>query len=349
MKKYWSQKAASLVPYIAGEQPKEKLIKLNTNENAFPPSPQVARAVLENLDHLQLYPNPNADSLRESIAKKEALPSDCVFCSNGSDEALALCFMAFFDPGTPINVPDVTYSFYSVWADLFDLTLHHIPLKEDFSIDVPSMKGAKGVVLANPNAPTGIALPLAQIEELVASTDGICIIDEAYVAFGAESARPLLDRHDNVVIVRTLSKSHSLAGMRVGYVLASPELICALTTVKDSFNSYPLDTLAQAAAIAALQDTEYYDKITSEIIKTREYTVQKLKEMGLFALPSSANFLFVDCKGKAEEVFDALRNHGILVRYFPKGRTQPYLRITIGTMEEMKQFVFIMEQIWSRL
>ncbi len=344
MPEYWSKKAKSLVPYMAGEQPMQKLIKLNTNENAYPPSPAALHAIQGAFANLRLYPRPDADAFREAAAKANGIAPEQVFCANGSDEALALCFQAFFDPGVPIKTMDVTYSFYPVWAQLYGLTLDIVPLKEDFSADIQSMEGAQNVVLANPNAPTGIALPTAAIERIVQSARGAVIVDEAYFGFGAESAVPLIHTYKNLVVVRTLSKSHSLAGLRAGYVAADEDLIRALTTVKDSFNSYPVDMLAQAGAAAALEDTAYYKENNQKIIDSRAYTVRELQKLGLSVLPSAANFLFVKC-ADAAGVFAALREWGILVRYFPNGRTADFLRVTIGTREQMEAFVAAMKGI----
>jgi len=345
MKKYWSDKAASLTPYTAGEQPKEKLIKLNTNENAFPPSPRVGEAISARIPALRLYPNPNSDGLCAAIARREGLRPGQVFCANGSDEALALCFLAFYNQDGCVKTPDVTYSFYPVWADLFSLRLEAVPLRGDYTVDIPAMESSGGVVLPNPNAPTGIALSLSEIETIVRHTKGVCLVDEAYIAFGGQSAVSLLDKYDNLAIVRTLSKSHSLAGLRVGYVLASENLIDALRTVKDSFNSYPVDTLAQAGAIAALEDESYYAQTTKTIVKTREYTAAALQEMGLRVLPSSANFLFVHCGPRAEQLFEQLYLKGVLVRYFRGPRTGEFLRVTIGLREDMDCFLEAMRAL----
>lgn len=362
MNTLWSDKARSLKPYTAGEQPKEKMIKLNTNENAYPPSPKVAQAIMQATADLRLYPSPDSDALREEIAKHHGVSPSQVFCSNGSDEALALCFAAFFQniprdedktnwfPGAAapfkLRTLDVTYSFYPVWADLFDIPLDIVPLKDDFSVDVPKMHGARGVVLPNPNAPTGVALPLSDIESIAQKTEGVFVVDEAYGAFGAKSAIPLISRYRNIAVVRTLSKSHALAGLRVGYVVADEELIGALNIVKNSFNSYPLDRLAQAGAIAALRDTEYYDQTIREIIHTRTDIIGALYAMGVKCLPSHANFLFVKMDSvPAVEVFQRLRDKGVLVRYFGGKRTKDYLRVTIGTPDEMRAFLTALKEI----
>lgn len=344
MKEYWSKKARGLEPYTPGEQPVQKLVKLNTNENAYPPSPKVAAAVAAEVANLRLYPNPDAQVLRQTVADYHGLRPEQVFCFNGSDEALALCFLAFFDPGRPIKTLDITYSFYPVWAELFDLTLDRVALTMDYTADVAALTGGTGVVLANPNAPTGIAVDLDSIERIVRGTDGVVIVDEAYIAFGGQSADKLVEQHKNLAVVRTLSKSHSLAGLRVGYVLADEGLIQALAAVKDSFNSYPVDRLAQVGAIAAIEDTAYYNEVTCKIVADREETRRALEKLGLTVLPSSANFLFVQC-ADAADVFTKLREQGILVRYFPGGRTKDFLRVTIGTNEQMQAFIAAMKGI----
>ena len=365
MKEFWSEKAKRLTPYTAGEQPTQTMIKLNTNENAYPPSPKVKEAIMEAARDLRLYPNADADHLRKVIAAHHGVAPGEVFCSNGSDEALAFCFAAFFSdsqkteaeggstawfprsyPDSHVRTLDVTYSFYPVWAELFDVPLQTVPLKEDYSVDVEKLYGARGVVLANPNAPTGIALPLCAIEKILHKTNGVVIVDEAYAAFGAESAIPLVKKHKNLVVVRTLSKSHSLAGLRVGYVIADENLVSALSTVKDSFNSYPLDRLAQAGACAAIEDTEYNEQTTQDIIATRAYTIGELWKIGISCLPSHANFIFVEFSNpSAKQVFAALRDRGILVRYFPQNRMENFLRVTIGTRTEMDAFRAAVKEI----
>lgn len=347
MSKYWSRKANSIIPYTAGEQPKIKnIIKLNTNENAFPPSPRVLKAIAEAAEGLRKYPSPGADALAAAAAQDAGLLPENIFCANGSDEALALSFLAFFDPGKPVLTTDITYSFYTVWADLFDLTIRMIPLRDDFTVPVDEMAASVGgVVLANPNAPTGIALRAVEVEKIIASNSGIVIVDEAYVAFGAESVISLVPKYENLVVIRTLSKSHALAGLRVGYAAANKNLIGALMAVKDSFNSYPVDSLAQAGGAAALGDREYYEKITGEIMRTREFTAGALRDLGVSVLPSSSNFLFIRPQVQAETVAGKLREKGIIVRWFNKQRISGFLRVSIGTMEEMKCFLKEMECI----
>lgn len=348
MKKYWSRKACSLVPYTAGEQPKiHNLIKLNTNENAYPPSPGTLRAIRETAgDDLRKYPPLYMDALAAAAAKSAGLARENIFCSNGSDEALALCFLAFFDPERPVLVPDITYSFYPVWADMFDISLQTVPVNGDFTVPVEKMTGAKGgALLANPNAPTGIALSAGEVEAIVAGTEGVVVVDEAYTGFGAQSVISLVAKYDNLAVVRTLSKSHSLAGLRVGYVAANPNLIAALMAVRDSFNSYTVDSLAQAGGAAALADEAYYKQNSEKIIRTREHTANALREMGVEVLPSAANFIFIKPQVPAELVFKKLREKGIVVRWFNMARISGYLRVSIGTMEEMECFVGEMKRI----
>ncbi len=354
MKKYWSEKARGLTPYTAGEQPKRQCIKLNTNENAYGPSPTVLSAITEAARSLRLYPAPDSGGLRQAAAACHGVTEGQVFCANGSDEALAFCFQAFFDPSVPVKTMDVTYSFYPVWAKLFGLTLEEIPLLPDFTADVAGLSGGGSVVIANPNAPTGIALPLAQVEEIVKRTSGIVIVDEAYAAFGAQSAVPLIARYDKRKPIGLNAGTYirNFAGTTnfiysFFFNFAHENLISALNTIKDSFNSYPLDRLAQAGAAAALSDTAYYEAATAKIIATREYTVAEFEKRGFTVLPSSANFIFVrfmDAEGTAA----ALRSHGILVRYFPGGRTKDFLRVTIGTAEQMNELFTALEELKCR-
>ena len=337
-----NERARRLSPYTAGEQPKEKLIKLNTNENAYPPSPKVAAAVAEAAQSLRLYPPADSGALKETLAELHGLKAENFFCSNGSDEALALCFYAFFGDG--VKTMDVTYSFYPVWAKLVGAELDIVPLMEDYTVDISGMRGGRGAIIANPNAPTGIALGLDDVAAIAEATHGVAVVDEAYVDFGAKSAIGLVNEIKNLVVVRTLSKSHSLAGLRVGYAAACPELAAALHTVKDSFNSYPLDMLAQAGAKAALMDVEWFRQNTEKIVRERGRVSRELERLGCEVLPSSANFVFVRCE-YAEETYTALRKKGILVRYFNGERTRDFLRVTVGTPMEMDVFLKAMEEI----
>ena len=337
MKKYWSRLAQGLVPYVPGEQPQDrKYIKLNTNENPYPPSPAALDA-LARFDgtRLRLYPRPDGGPLRTAAAQVFGLPESHVFCGNGSDEVLGLAFDAFFDGD--ILFPDITYSFYPVWAAYYGISYSTVPLGDDFTIPVESMVSPGGIVLANPNAPTGIALPLSDVERILQNnTERVVIVDEAYAAFGTESATSLISRYPNLLVVMTMSKSHSLAGLRVGLALGQPHLIDALTRIKDSFNSYPLDMLAQYVGAAALLDSAYYDSISRRIMATRERTTRGLVALGFDVLPSSSNFLFASKPGfSAAQLKSHLEQHSIYVRHFNLPRISEYLRISIGTDEQM--------------
>ncbi len=334
--KYLSKKAKSITPYKAGAQPKVKnIIKLNTNENPYPPSP-AAQEALGDFDgsSLRLYPRPDGGELRLAIASAYGLDVSNVFCGNGSDEVLAFAYDAFFD--NDIMFPDITYSFYPVWADLFDISYTLLPLSDDFTIPTRLLK-ANGIVLANPNAPTGIALSIADIEKVLSQNkDYVVIVDEAYAAFGADSAAPLVSKYPNLLVVNTLSKSHCLAGLRVGFALGQPHLIDALMRIKDSFNSYPLDSLAQSIASAAIRDAEYYESIAKKIIATRERVSDKLLSLGFNVLPSAANFVFVSHSAfAAKDIKAYLETQGIFVRHFDLPRISNHLRISIGTDEQM--------------
>lgn len=338
---YESELALKLVPYTAGEQPKgmTRLIKLNTNENPYPPSPRVEAALQGKLDALRLYPDMEAAALRQAIAQVNGLTPEQVFCGNGSDEVLAFAFAAFF-AGKKLTAPDVTYSFYPVYSQLFGVDYQTVPLKDDFTVDVDGLMQGCPMALANPNAPTGMLLPLDEVRRLAEharANDQVLLVDEAYAAFSPENALPLLQAYDNVLIVRTFSKSHALAGMRVGYALGSKRLIDALRRVRDSFNSYPLDRLAQAAAEASMLDVDYTAKTVGLVVEARDRCRERLLAAGIEVLPSCTNFLFV--KGDemdAAAVQQALRQEGILVRHFSAPRLKAWLRVTIGTLEDME-------------
>ena len=350
MKAFWSSRIRDMVPYTPGEQPKGRtFIKLNTNENPYPPSPRVLEAIRRTAgEGLRLYPDPEASALRETLAAYHGVAPEQVFVGNGSDEVLAFCFQAFFGPEKPICFPDISYSFYPVYAALFDVPFREVSLREDFTLPVEDFLGGNGgVVLPNPNAPTGIALPLEEIERLAAGNpSAVVVIDEAYVDFGAESALALLSRYPNLLVVRTMSKSRSLAGMRVGYALGSPDLIAALNCVKNSFNSYTLDRLAFAAAQASVEDEGYFEEMRQKIMETRMRTAEALEKLGFRVCPSQANFLFVSHpKRSGKELLDGLRARDILVRWWGKARIADYLRITIGTDEEMDRLVEALAQL----
>ncbi len=346
--KPWESNIRHVIPYTPGEQPKkQKMIKLNTNENPYPPAPGVARALRElDTDRMRLYPDPTAACLVEAIAKNKDLDPEQVFVGVGSDDVLAMCFLTFFNGSKPILFPDITYSFYDVWADVFRIPYETPALNADFDI-VPEdyYRENGGVIFPNPNAPTGVECPQEDIEDILRhNQDVIVIVDEAYVDFGAESALPLLKKYDNLIVVQTFSKSRSLAGMRIGFAMADPELIRYLNDVKYSFNSYTMDQTALALGVASIEDTAYFEKTTARIAATRERTKKRLKELGFTFRDSRSNFIFASHEScPAKELFDALRTEDIFVRYFPKPRIDNYLRITVGTDEEMDVFLNFLE------
>ncbi len=350
MSKYWSPSIRDIEPYVPGEQPKGgPIIKLNTNENPYPPSPLVAKALQEYpTDQLRLYPDPDASELKLAIARDQKVAIDNVFVGNGSDEVLGLAFMAFFRQVWPILYPNHTYSFYPVYCNLFGIEYRTVSLADDFSINVDDYETANGgIVIANPNAPTGMAMPLEQIERLLQfNRESVVIVDEAYVDFGAESAVSLIDRYENLLVVQTFSKSRSLAGLRVGYALASPVLIDGLERVKNSFNSYPLDSFAIKAAVAAVEDRDYFVKTRQAIIDSREWLTDELQQLGFEVLPSKANFLFASHLDRdSAELYEQLRAQGILVRYFNKPGIDRYLRITVGTREEVSTLISVLKEL----
>ncbi len=338
---YESDLALRLTPYVAGEQPKDvQLIKLNTNENPYPPSPKVAEAIVAvPMDALRLYPDMDATALCEAIAQVNGVDPACVFCGNGSDEVLAFAFAAFF-AGKTLHAPDVTYSFYPVYADLFGVNYRTVPLKGDFTVDVDGLMQGGPVALANPNAPTGLLLESGEVRRLAEHTrahDAVMLVDEAYAAFSPENALPLLAEFDNVLITRTFSKSHQLAGMRIGYAIGHPRLIAALRRVRDSFNSYPLDRIAQAAARAAILDTAYTEETVRLVCQARDDCYDALMAAGIPVLRSATNFLFVRADAEdAAHVQQSLRKEGILVRHFGAPRLKAWLRVTVGTVDDMK-------------
>jgi histidinol-phosphate aminotransferase len=345
MSVFWNTRTKNLSPYIPGEQPKDRqFIKLNTNENPYPPSPKVIHAVQKAAnDRLRLYPDPQCTEFREAAAARYGVKPEQVFAGNGSDEILAFAFAAFFASGEnaeQVLFPDITYSFYPVYADLWNVPRRLIPLTEDFFINAADYKvPSGGAIFPNPNAPTGIAVPLDDIlslAEYLEKKEKVLIVDEAYAAFGAQSAVPHISKYANLLTVHTLSKSASLAGLRVGFAIGNEKLIEGLCRIRDSFNSYTLDRLALAGAAAAVSDTDYYDEINSRVIATRERTAETLRGLGFDVLPSSANFLFVEPLNISGAEFSAaLRERGILVRHFNKDRIADFLRISIGTDREM--------------
>jgi len=350
MSKFWNDKIKEIEPYVPGEQPKDKkYIKLNTNENPYSPSKKVIEKIKSmNLEDLKLYPDPDVSKLREVIAdyfsKKisEKFTKEQIFVGNGSDEVLALIFMTFFNKGDKVYYPDITYSFYPVYADLFDLKEVRIPLNENFEIEIDKYFGLDGhIIITNPNAPTSIALKLNEIEKIVKNNPTqLIVIDEAYVDFGAESSVKLVNKYDNVLVVQTFSKSRSFAGMRLGYAIGSENIIEGLNRLKFSFNSYTVDRISIEAGIESFKDDDYFVKTNAKIIETREKTVKKLKELGFKVLNSSANFIFISHnKIFAGDLYKNLKDNGVLVRYFAKDRIDNYLRVTIGTDEDMEIFI----------
>ncbi len=351
MNKYWSDLTKSLDPYIPGEQPRERqYIKLNTNENPYPPSESVIKAIQAAADdRLRLYPDPGSHALTGAIARTYGVDEDQVFTGNGSDEILAFAFAAFFNQagnGNPLPVlfPDITYSFYPVYSGLWNIPFKTIPLTEDFSINIDDYKiPSGGVIFPNPNAPTGKAQGIKEmisLAEYLKLQGKVFIVDEAYVNFGAESMVPHIGRWPNVLTIHTMSKSHSLAGLRLGFAIGHRDLIEGLRRVKDSFNSYPLDRLAQAGGEAAILDAVYYEMTSRKIMATRNRIVPELKKIGFEVIPSDANFIFIRYPGKAgKEIFLGLREQGILVRHFNKPRIEDFLRVSIGTDEEMELFI----------
>lgn len=340
MSRFWSKVTNSITPYVPGEQPQDrKYIKLNTNENPYPPSQKVYDAINgENSCDIRLYPDSDATGLKTALSKYYKVNREEVFVGNGSDEVLAFCFPAFFNPEEVIAFPDITYSFYPIYADLFGITYKTVSLDKDFTIPLDGFsKDLKGVFLANPNAPTGIAIERDEIEALVKGLPNtLIIVDEAYVDFGSQSMVPLINKYDNLLVIQTFSKSRQLAGLRVGFAIGNACLIEGLEKIKNSFNSYTLDRIAQKASIAALSDEQHFKETCEKIIKTRDCTYEKLKELGFRVLPSKTNFLFMTHeKFSGRELQLKLKQEGILVRHFPKPNTENWLRITIGTDEEM--------------
>ncbi len=348
MSRFLNSKYQSMEPYTPGEQPRDrKYIKLNTNECPYAPSPKVLDAVTrEETSLLRLYPDPEAKDLITALAKYYQVSEKQVMVGNGSDEILAFCYMAFCEDG--ICYPSISYGFYPVFAETFGVRGTAIPLKEDFTIDINDYKNVgKSIVIANPNAPTGMSLSLAQIEEILASNpDHAVMIDEAYVDFGGESALPLLKKYNNLVVIQTFSKSRSLAGGRLGFAIASEEMIADLNKIKFSFNPYNINRLTLLAGIAAVEDVEYFKSCTARIAATREKTTQALQALGFTVLPSKTNFIFANPNEiSGTEYFTALREKGVLVRHWQKAPIADFVRITIGSEEEMETFVEITKEI----
>ena len=350
MSRFWSEVVQGLEPYVPGEQPKiDNLIKLNTNENPYPPSPRVVEAIrAEAGSRLRLYPDPESEALKQAVAKHFGLAPNQVFVGNGSDEVLAHAFLALLKKPAPLLFPDITYSFYPVYCRLYGITFETVPLRADFSIGVEDFARRNGgVILPNPTAPTGRALPLADIERLLAANpDVVVVIDEAYVDFGTDSAVPLVNRYPNLLVSHTLSKARSLAGLRVGYAVGHADLIEGLQRVKNSFNSYPLDRLAIAGAVAAFEDDAYFRNTCQAVVATRESLAASMRALGFEVLPSGANFIFARHAARdAATLQQALRDRRILVRHFKAPRIDQFLRISIGTEEECAALVAALREI----
>jgi len=344
MSKFWSPFVRDLVPYVPGEQPKiTKLVKLNTNENPYGPSPKALEAMRAEVnDNLRLYPDPNSDLLKQAVARYYGGDANRVFLGNGSDEVLAHAYHAFFLQEKPLLFPDISYSFYPVYCGLYGVEYEAVPLDAHFQIRVEDYKRPNGgIIFPNPNAPTGCLMALDAVEQILkANPDSVVIVDEAYIDFGGETAITLVDRYPNLLVTQTLSKSRSLAGLRVGLAVGHPDLIEALERVKNSFNSYPLDRMAIVGAAAAFDDREYFEKTCSLVIDSREKLVEQLRGKGFEVLPSAANFIFArhpkhDAAGLAAKV----REQGVIVRHFKQERIAQFLRITIGTPEQNQALV----------
>ena len=339
MSKFWSPFVKNLVPYVPGEQPKlARLVKLNTNENPYGPSPKVLEAIRAELDDsLRLYPDPSGERLKQAIADYYGVLPAQVFLGNGSDEVLAHVFHGLFQHGRPLLFPDVSYSFYPVYCGLYGIPFEAVPLDGRFRINVADyVRPNGGIIFPNPNAPTGCLLPLAAIRQLLEqNTESVVVVDEAYVDFGGESAISLVDQYPNLLVTQTLSKSRSLAGLRVGLAVGNAELIEALERIKNSFNSYPLDRLALAGAVAAFEDQDYFEQTCQAVIASREQLVSELESLGFEVLPSAANFVFArHPRHDAATLAAALREQGVIVRHFKQARIDQFLRITIGTAEQ---------------
>ena len=348
--KNWEKNVRLVTPYTPGEQPKKRdIIKLNTNENPYSPAPGVQKVLKEfETDRLRLYPDPASSELVDAIASEYGVRSSQVFAGVGSDDVLAMAFMTFFNSKKPILFPDITYSFYDVWAEVFRIPYETVPLDEDFQICTNDYQRENGgVIFPNPNAPTGVLMPLEQVEEIIqANQDVVVIVDEAYIDFGGVSALPLIEKYENLLVVQTFSKSRSMAGMRIGYAFGSEKLIAYLNDVKYSFNSYTMDQLTLAMGKASVEDREYFKQTTDKIIRTREWTKEELKKLGFLFEDSKSNFVFVTHpKVSAKQLFENLKKENVYVRYFAKPeRISNYLRITIGTDEDMQKLLSLLKK-----
>jgi len=346
----WEENVRKVVPYVPGEQPKvSNLIKLNTNENPYPPAPAVAKRIKEmDVSDFRKYPDPTCDLLVTALSDVYHVDKEKIFVGVGSDDVLSMAFLTFFNSKKPVLFPDITYSFYDVWADLYRIPYEQIPLKDDFTVDIKDyMKENGGIVLANPNAPTGVDLPLSSIEEVIKNnSDSVVIVDEAYCDFGGVSALPLIDKYENLLVVQTFSKSRSMAGMRIGYAFGSKKIIKYLLDAKFSFNSYTMNMPSLELGALALRDTKYFEETVAKVIATREWTKAELKKLGFTFGDSKTNFIFAKHESVArDEIFTKLREKNIIVRAFNGERIKDYLRISIGTDEEMKCVIDALKEI----
>ena len=351
MSRFFTKRFASLTPYTPGEQPRDmQYVKLNTNESPFPPSAGVAAAVAGECGKLQLYSDPENTALRKKLAQTYGVQPTQVLVANGSDDILNFAFMAFADEQSPLAFPDITYGFYPVFAEVNHIPYTQIPLKEDFSIDPRDYMGiGKTVVIANPNAPTGLTLSLSDVEAIVSSNpDNVVIVDEAYVDFGAQSAVSLVDRYENLLVTQTFSKSRSMAGARLGFGIGNEKLIADLNTIRYSTNPYNVNRMTEFAGVAALEDQAYFRDNCNTIMENRAWTAMALQDLGFAVLPSSANFVFARTdRMDGGELYLKLKEKGVLVRHFTKERIKDYNRITIGTMDQMKTLIRAIKEIFK--
>ena len=350
MNNSWESSVRKVVPYVPGEQPKNTdVIKLNTNENPYPPAPEV-RKILDRFDvsRMRLYPTPDASELTNAIAESYGVDPAQVFVGVGSDDVISMAFLTFFNSDKPVLFPDITYSFYPVWADVYRIPYVKKPLRADFTIAPEDYKCENGgIIFPNPNAPTGVYESVEMIEDIIrANTDSVVMIDEAYIDFGGKSCLPLVEKYDNLLVIQTFSKSRSMAGMRIGFAIGSKKLIQYMNDVKFSINSYTMNTVTQICGAAAVRDEKYFRETVQKIIDTREYSKQRLAELGFTFPDSKSNFIFASPKGKsAEYVFTELKKRRIFVRWWNQSLIKDYLRISIGTREEMDALFSALEEI----
>ena len=349
----WEENIRKVIPYTPGEQPNQPdMIKLNTNENPYPPAPGVEKALREmDTDTMRLYPDPTAGELVHAIAENYGLKDEQVFVGVGSDDVLAMSFLTFFNSQKPVLFPDITYSFYDVWADLFGIPYERPALDENFHIKKEDyFRENGGIVFPNPNAPTGVELPLEDVEDIIRhNPDVIVIVDEAYVDFAGRSAMELIDKYDNLIIVQTFSKARSMAGMRIGYAISNPILIKYLNDVKYSFNSYTMNQTSLVCGVETLKDKAYFEECVNKIIETREWAKEELKNLGFHCLDSKSNFIFaMHPDYDAKELFEALKENDIYVRFWGSERIEQYMRVTVGTREEMQAMFAFLKEYMSR-